>query len=199
MEIPALLNVIQVSYLEESDNLMLTKRFSEEEVRFAIWSCFGDKSLGLDGFNFRFVKRFWNLLKADVIQVTEQFHSHGKFPKGANASFLAFIPKKEVIGGLGDYRPISLIGSLYKILSKVLAMRLSKVVGKLVNESQLTFVGGRNVLDSMVVVNECMHEVKRRKRSTLIFKENFEKVYDVVRWDFLYHMRRMEFSERWIG
>ena len=61
-----------------------------------------------------------------------EFYEYGKFVKSLNANFLVLIPKKAGPKDLRDFRPISLLGSLYKWLAKVLANRLKKVVGKVV-------------------------------------------------------------------
>ena len=71
-----------------------------------------------------------------------------------NATFIALIPKKNDASNIRDFRPISLVGSLYKILAKVLANRLKVVLDKLISESQNSFVGGRQILDSVLIANE---------------------------------------------
>ena len=71
------------------------------------------------------------------------FFQHGRFVKSLNATFWVFIPKKVGAKELNDFRPISLVSSLYKILAKVLANMLRKVVGKVVSCSQNAFVEGR--------------------------------------------------------
>ena len=68
--------------------------------------------------------------------------------KSINASFLVLIPKKEGTEDLKDFRSISLVGSFFKLLAKVLANRLKKVVGKIVSKSQNAFVEGRQILDA---------------------------------------------------
>ena len=55
-----------------------------------------------------------------------EFYEHGKFVKRLNATFLVLISKNAGAEDLRDFRPISLVGSLYKWLAKVLANRLKK-------------------------------------------------------------------------
>ena len=84
--------------------------FSDQELKDVVWSCGGDKCPGPDGFNFNFNKEFWGVLKPEFRRFVDEFHIHGSFPRGSNASFLALIPKTTHPQSLNDYRPISLIG-----------------------------------------------------------------------------------------
>lgn len=110
------------------------------------------------------------------------------------------IPKVRSPQGLNEFRPISLIGSMYKIVAKILAKSLKEVLVKVIDRDQSAFLGGRNMMDSVVVANEVIHEAKRRRKSTIVFKVDFEKAYDSVDWEFLlYMLRRMNFCEQWIA
>ena len=86
-------------------------------------------------------------MERDVLAVFEEFYRHSKFEKSLNAIFIALIPKKNDASNIRDFRPISLVGSLHKILSKVLANRLKQVLDQLISESQNSYVGGRQILD----------------------------------------------------
>jgi len=115
----------------------LTKPFSLEEVHQAVRDCDSYKSPGPDGICLGFIKEFWDLLQDDFMRFMEEFHRNGKLCKGLNSTFIALIPKVNSPQRLNDFRPISLIGCLYKVLAKVLANRLRQVVGSVVSESQL--------------------------------------------------------------
>lgn len=75
--------------------------------------------------------------------------------------FLVLIPKKGGVEYLRDFRPISLLGGLHKLLTKVLANRLKKMVGKVVSLSQNALVEGRQILDAMLIANEAVLIVQK--------------------------------------
>jgi hypothetical protein len=142
----------------------LTSPFLEAEVKAAVWDCDSFKSPGPDGINFGFFKDFWVELKGDVMRFVSEFHWNGKLTKGINSTFIALIPKVDIPQRLNDFRPISLVGSLYKILAKVLANRLRLVIGCVISESQTTFVKDRQILDGILIANEVVDEARKSKK-----------------------------------
>ncbi|GKE95445.1 RNA-directed DNA polymerase, eukaryota [Tanacetum coccineum] len=80
-----------------------------------------------------------------------------------------------------DFRPISLIGSMYKIITKVLANRLSLVISELVSDVHSAFVSNRHILDGPFILIELLSWCKHKKSKALIFKIDFEKAFDSVR------------------
>jgi len=87
----------------------LTKHFSVEEVKQAVWDCDSYKSPGPDGVNIGFVKDFWPELRDDFMRVISDFHRNGKLSKGISSTFIALIPKVECPRCLNDFRPISMV------------------------------------------------------------------------------------------
>lgn len=87
-----------------------------------------------------------------------EFHERGIINKGNKATFIVLTPKKDGVEQLSDYRPISFVGSLYKIISKILASRLREFLGLLVSKNQCVFVKGRQISDGILIVNECVEE-----------------------------------------
>ncbi|GAU48216.1 hypothetical protein TSUD_405030 [Trifolium subterraneum] len=192
------LNGITFNSLSEEDNFSLLALFSVEEVREVILSSDGNKCPGPDGFNFNFLKSYWDIIKGDIMEFLAEFHKSANLPKAITASFLALIQKNDHPQALSDYQPICLVSSLYKILSKVLAARLKKVMGKLISKVQSGFLPNKHILDGVLVVNELIDLAKRRKAECLLFKVDFEWAYDSVNWNFLeYMMTRMGFAEGW--
>ncbi|GJY56466.1 RNA-directed DNA polymerase, eukaryota, partial [Tanacetum coccineum] len=119
-------------------------------------------------------------------------------PNGCNSSFIALIPKIPDANLVKDFRPISLIGSIYKIIAKILTNRLVGVMGGIVNEVQSAFIADRQILDGPFILNEMLSWCKKRKKQSLIFKVDFEKAYDSIRWDFLDDvLRKFGFVDKW--
>ena len=87
-----------------------------------------------------------------------------------------------------DFLPISLNGGVYKIIAKVLANRLKMVLGDIVHKSQNAFVKGRQILDSVLIANECLNSGLKLGVPRVLCKLDVEKAYDHVNWDFLIYM-----------
>ncbi|GKC85761.1 putative RNA-directed DNA polymerase, eukaryota, reverse transcriptase zinc-binding domain protein [Tanacetum coccineum] len=176
----------------------LERSFSRDEIKRAVWDCEGDRAPRPDGFTFKFFATFWDILESDVIRFVQEFFLTGSFPKGCNSSFIALIPKVFNATLVTDFRPISLIGCQYKILGKILANHLSMVIGSCISPEQSAFIKGRNILDGPLILNEVIEWYRKRKKQLMIFKVDFEKAFDSLRWDFLYLvMAKLGFGIRW--
>lgn len=84
------------------------------------------------------------------------FHQRCYMVESNNTSFIALVPKKKGAIELLDYRPISLIGSVYRILAKVLAERLKTVIGQLISVQQNAFIKSRQIVDAVLIAYEVL-------------------------------------------
>nr|GFB53591.1 transposon TX1 uncharacterized [Tanacetum cinerariifolium] len=81
----------------------LEAEFTMDELKEAVWSCSSIKSPGPDGFNFKFLKRYWDVLKFDFFNYIKHFENTWSLANGCNASFIVMVPKKDVPCEIGDY------------------------------------------------------------------------------------------------
>ncbi|GJU45759.1 putative RNA-directed DNA polymerase, eukaryota, reverse transcriptase zinc-binding domain protein [Tanacetum coccineum] len=161
-----------------NDHDFLETRVTLEEVKIVVWDCGSNKAPGPDGFSFAFVKKYWDLLKKGIFEFVDSFLASGTMPQGANSSFFTLILKVSNLIHIKDFRHISLIGIHYKIIAKILANRLSKVIDKIVSKEQSTFIAGRQILDGPLILSEVIAWFKKIKKKMLIFKVDFEKAFD---------------------
>ncbi|RVW77186.1 Transposon TX1 uncharacterized 149 kDa protein [Vitis vinifera] len=108
------------SPISEESAISLVAPFTEEEISKAIFQMDRDKAPGPDGFTIAVFQDCWDVIKEDLVRVFAEFHRSGVINQSTNASFIVLLPKKSTTKKISDFRPISLITSLYKIIAKVL-------------------------------------------------------------------------------
>jgi len=85
------------------------------------------------------------------------------------------LPKIHEAEKIQQYRPICLLNCIYKLITKILTLRLEKVADKLILNSQSAFMKGRNIMNGIMALHEILHETKRRNEVGVILKLDFEK------------------------
>jgi hypothetical protein len=130
-----LLDGLEFSNISSVDAVWLDRPFDEEEVLGVLLGFNGDKALGPDGFPVAFFQSCWSFLKGDIMALLRHFHKLGSFERSLNATFVALLPKKVGAITVKDFRPISLVGGVYKILAKLLANRLKHVLPQIISPS----------------------------------------------------------------
>ncbi|GKB95769.1 RNA-directed DNA polymerase, eukaryota [Tanacetum coccineum] len=184
--------------LNHEQSTELESSITREEIRNAVWGCGENKSPGPDGFTFEFFRKFWSVVGPDFCTAVEWFFDHASFSIGCNSSFIALIPKSLDPKSVGDYRPISLIGSMYKVITKILATRLSVVISDLISDVQTAFLPNRQILDGPFIINELLARCHHKKQRAMVFKVDFAKAYDSIRWDYLEDvLHSFGFGSKW--
>ncbi|KAK2660473.1 hypothetical protein Ddye_007006 [Dipteronia dyeriana] len=128
------INGLKMNNLSSHEKDSLEENFSMEKVWKALCSCDGNKAPKSDNLNPHFIKAHWKVIREDFINFINEFHKDSLIVKDFNATFIALIPKVKNPMSMGDFRPISLVGSMYKILAKVLANRVKIVMNSIIEE-----------------------------------------------------------------
>ena len=107
-------------------------------------------------------------------------------PDSQRISVMSLLFKKGNRQDLNNYRPLSLSNTDYKILASILASRLQKVIGKLVNHDQTAYIKGRNMSTNIRLVNDIIDYFDETGKSGLLFMADFKKAFDSLEWSVLF-------------
>jgi len=173
--------------------------FSEEEVWKTVKALPPDKAPGPDGFTGRFYKVCWQIIKVDIMAAISAVWSQ-KFTNFEllNSAFVTLLPKREDASSIKDYRPISLVHSFAKLVTKILANRLAGYLNQLVSPNQSAFIKGRFILDNFMLVQHTTKFLHQQKQARILLKLDITKAFDSVSWPFLLEvLNQLGFGQIW--
>ncbi|CAA0838462.1 DNAse I-like superfamily protein, partial [Striga hermonthica] len=177
----AILPLIPVS-ITAAMNQSLLKPVSEQEMQLALLSLSPEKSPGEDGMTALFYQSFWDIIKLDLTAaISSFFEGNGSLLKYWNHTILTLIPKCPNPEMLSQYRPISLCTVVYKILSKLIALRLQSCLDSCISHSQAAFLKGRQIFDNIFIGQEAFHFLNRHtsgKNHFMALKLDLMKAFD---------------------
>jgi hypothetical protein len=167
--------------LEELDN-----PFTVQELQNTIKELPPEKAPGPDGFIGIFYKKCWNIIKQDLYNAILGFYNHRASKMHLfNEANIVLLPKKQDAMTLAEYRPISLINNLIKIITKILANRLSPFMNNLVSYAQNAFIRKRCIHDNFLYAQRVIQLLHRNKKLALFIKLDISKAFDSIEWSFL--------------
>ncbi|CAL1400647.1 unnamed protein product [Linum trigynum] len=184
-------------------NAGLTAAVLPEEVRKTVFAMGAKQAPGSDGFTGKFFKAFWGIVGDSVVDAVCSFFTTGRMLRSFNHTWLTLIPKVDNVESMRQLRPISLCQFVYKIITKILAERLSGLLSNIVSSSQNAFIRDRQIVENILLGHELMHYLKTKKQGKkgyMALKVDMEKAYDRVEWPFLLAiLDKMGFNPVWQG
>ena len=163
----------------------LTQPVTLLEIEAALHSFKKDRSPGRNGWPAKFYLHFFDLLGKDLLSAVDSTRVLGCVPPSLNSTFLALIPKKDKPTSFANFRPISLCNLLYKLISKVIAVRLKPHLDTHISSEQYGFLKDHQIAEPVGIQQETLHTVKTKNMCALILK------LDLVTTTFRSKIRRL--------
>jgi hypothetical protein len=185
--------------LQHIDLQGLEQPTSEAEVWNTIKQLPPDKVPGPDGFTGRFYKACWSIIKKDIMAaILAVWNKDFRNFRYLNTAFITLLPKKEDAILAKDFLPISLIHRFAKLITKIMANRLSGYMDKLISKNQSAFIKGRFIQDNFMLVQQTARLLHAQKQPRILLKLDISKAFDSVSWSFLLEvLEKVGFGHRW--
>ena len=175
----------------------LERDITLEEITRALSKMMNNKSPGQDGICIEFYKIYWSLIKNDFHEVIINGLEHNQLPYSQYLAIIKLLYKKGNRLDIKNWRPISLLNTDFKILSKTLAERIKIALPEIIHTDQRGCVTGRYIGENIRLLEDIINE---KSDDSVIMLLDQEKAFDRVEWDWLFKvLRRFNFGEKFIG
>lgn len=155
--------------------------FTNEEIKEAFFSLPRNKTCGSDGYSSEFFIGCWSVVGAEISEAVLEFFRSGRLLKQWNETTLVLIPKFPNAERMSDFRPISCLNTLYKVIAKLLASRLKWLLPQVISLSQSAFMPGRLLAENVLLATELVQGYKRKNiEPRAMLKVDIRKAFDSV-------------------
>ena len=176
----------EVPKLDDEDRNVCEEEITIEELGAALKALTNGKTPGTDGFGTDFYKFWWPQIKDLVYDSLTSAFTSGRLSVEQRRGAITLIPKKgKDVRLLKNWRPISLLNTDYKILTKLLATRLQSVISRLIHPDQVGYIKKRYIGQNTRTIMDVIDFTNMTQTPGLIAFLDFQKAFDSIEWDFI--------------
>ena len=178
---------LNLKTLSENNRKFCENLLTIDECKKAIDSLSIDKSPGSDGFNSNFYKHFWEDIQTLVFDSYVYSFEKGYLSIDQRRGILSLNPKKgKDIRYLKNWRPLTLLNTDYKIIAKVMGMRLRHVLPEIIHSDQVAYLKDRYIGQNIRVIDDVLNFSSETDADGIILCADFEKAFDSVEWSYIH-------------
>lgn len=171
--------------LQQCQQMLLVP--SGEDIKRIFFKLNPNKAPGPDGLTSDFFKAAWDTLGEEVVSSTTQIFSSAFLPAATNSTILSLVPKFPGATKITDFRPISCLNTVYKVISRLLVARLKPILQDVILPCQTAFVKDRLLVENTVLASELVHGYHKNKgMKRITIKVDIAKAFDTLSWEFLF-------------
>ena len=172
--------------VNEEQSIIMTKDLTLDEIAAAIKEMKSNKSPGEDGLPIEFYRIFWEDIKIYLFESYKFSLQEKSLSITQKRGVISLLPKKGDLLMLKNWRPLTLLNVDYKILAKLIATRMKKVLLYIINEDQTGFLPKRFIGQNIVSMFEIMNFCDENELAAVLISIDFEKAFDQIDWDFIW-------------
>ncbi len=187
------------SRVSNETNKELIQELTLKEIQDAISAMPKEKAPRCDDIPTEFIQEFTNEVSPTLLEAFSEMLRSGETSELINKGLITLIPKSGDHARIGNWRPITLLGNLYKILAKTLAKWLHTFLPSIIRPNQTGFVEGRSILDNTFLAQEAQDWAEESNQDLLLLLLDFEKAFNRIEWSFLFKaLAKPGFCPQWI-
>ena len=203
IELDSYIDSDAVTKLTNVESEKLEGLLSLAEISETLLKMKNDKSPGLSGFSAEFLKVFWKHLGQFVLRSINYGYAIGKLSESQRQGIITYIPKENKPKQfLKNWRPLTLLDTVYKIASGTIANRLKQVLDNIISRDQTGFLKGRFIGENTRLVYDMLQYTEQNNITGLLMLIDFEKAFDSLSWSFIHKaLKFLNFGEsvrRWV-
>ncbi len=183
----------------QATNESLTRELTLKDILDAINALPKGKAPRHDGVPMEFFQELTNEVAPTLLRAFTMMLKEGATSEYINKGLITLIPKSGDRTKLSNWRPITLLGTIYKVLAKTLVERIQATLTEIIRPNQTGFVEGRSILDNVFMVQEALAWAEKSNQDLVLLLLDFEKAFDRIEWGFLFMaLAKLGFSATWV-
>jgi hypothetical protein len=186
-------SIIKNSKLTNDEKLLLDNLFSVEELDQAVEDAKSTTAGGPDGIGNKCIKKIWPYIRVPLTNYANCCIEKEHLTDNFRAALIKLIPKKGDVSKIGNWRPISLLNCMYKVISKAITMRLQKISNRIFSRAQKGFTDDKYIQECLINIVETIKRCNDFNIPAFILAIDQAKAFDSVRHDFM--RKCLEFFE----
>ena len=188
-------------FLTEEQKEEMERPITKQELTNAILDMENNKSPGPDGISGEFYKTFLPLLQDDLLMIINNVYVNQRDqPQSQKLGYIKLVYKRGIKYFIINWRGITLLCIDHKIMTKVMATRLRKVLPSIVKEDQTCSVPDRSIFQNVYLIRDVIEHAKYKNQPTYIISYDFQNAFDSVDHGYVLEtLRRYNFGPRYMN
>jgi hypothetical protein len=177
--------IVSNSRLSQSERDTLDRPLTIDELDDSMESCNIRSAPGIDGLSNAFIKKYWQFFRIPLFNYANECFTKKRLTQNFRSASIKLIPKKGDCSQLKNWRPISLLSNMYKIISRAINNRLNKIVNRICSRAQKGFNNQRYTQECLINVIETIAHCNSTGINGAVVAVDMAKAFDTLSHDFL--------------